>query len=177
MNIITPLIPVAVAALDTVVQSVGDVLQSGKTFAHQLHDSLPEIASGEKDSSVADSAPQQSELGQQVKHAALRQQFDAQRQLVHQRLIARFAKQGIDLSEPAVLSVDSNGRLLEGSGHWDRGEIEELLQSDAGLRTELGRLLQLGAALRESGPAGVENGGPTTSRLVVSEKEIFFQVV
>ena len=177
MNIITPLIPVAAAALGTVVQSVGDVLQSGKSFAHLLHDSLPEIVGGEKDSSVADSAPQQSELGQQVQHEALRQQFDAQRQLIHQRLIARFAEQGIDLSEPAVLSVDSNGRLLEGSGHWDRGKIEELLQSDAGLRTELGQLLQLGTALGESGPAGAENGRGVTPRLVVSEKEIFFQVV
>ncbi len=69
MNIVTPLIPVAAAALGTLVKSVGDAMQTGKSFARLLHDS-PEQKSAGTDSVEARLAPEQSELGQQVQLSA-----------------------------------------------------------------------------------------------------------
>ena len=179
MNIVSPLIPVAVAALETVVSGVGEVLQNGKSFARLMHASPTEQveAGGARSVAAADAAPKQSELGQQVQRAALRQRFETQRQLLHQQLMQRFAEQGIDLSESPVLTVDASGHLLEASGHWDRAQIEELLRSDAGLQNDLVQLLQQGSALRQSGPQAAGGGTSEVARLVVSEKEIFFQVV
>ncbi len=119
----------------------------------------------------------ESELGQKVHRDAVRQRFDALRRSVHQQLARHSAEQGIDLSSPVVLTVDSAGRVLESGRHWDRAKIEDLLRSDATLRNDMKQLLQLGTALRDFGPSGVDGGASGTARLVADEKEVFFQVV
>ncbi len=183
MNIVTPLIPVAAAALDTVVQGVGSALQKGSSFAHILEAAVQRDSTEQgSGSTVGDVLPvNASERGEQVKLGLLRRRFESLRQSVHQQISERFAADGIDLSEPSVLELDADGRLLETSGHWDRAQIEQLLESDASLREAVTQLLETGEQLNNSmldndARSGASGRRAGRSQLVVSARELLFQV-
>lgn len=176
MNIATTLIPVASAAVDTVVHGISDIAQAGRSFARLLQDSdsaAPASSEGTAPGEI-EWGFEASQWGEMVRGDALRQRFETLRESVHRQLVQRFAAEGIDLSEPVILASDSLGRLLEDGNHLDRGAVEELLQADPALRSCVQELLRQGGMLWESGPERGDGGQP---RLVVGEKELFFQVV
>ena len=121
--------------------------------------------------------PQQTIISDQIHWEAMRHNLDALRESVHDMARDRFQQHGIDLSEPAVLIADSQGRVLEVGQHWERARIEELMARDADLRQEVTRLLRQAASLYLGGAA---NGvAPTAGqvRLVLGQQGILFQAV
>jgi len=184
MNISSPLISMAAAALDVAVHGVQEVMHGSSRFAEMFRvpggdetgakasEGQPEQAATE-----ADPALNPTQLGQQMQYAALQERFETLRLAVHQRVVQQCATLGIDLTEPAVLTVDSSGRVLETGLHWDRADIERLFESDPELRGEVARLLDLGTRLYSVDPAGALDGAAGTPRLLVGREAAFFQFV
>ncbi len=164
MNIVTPLIPVAAAALETVVEGVGSALQKGSSFASMLGGLTERDSIGQSSDTLtpADRAPNVSERSGQVQLDLLRQQLESLRQSVEKQLAERFSAAGIDLSEPAVVEQDADGRLLETSGHWDRAKIEQLLESDSSLRAAITQLFE-----QEQQLGFGSNGAARTRQIIV----------
>ncbi len=184
MNIVSALIPMATTALEIATQQVSEVVHSSVSFAHLLKDHLAgsESASGSPNSVAATDAtpgkgPDQTQLGEQVHREALRQRVEALRETVQRELVQRMAEQGIDLSEPAILVADRQGRLLEASGHWERAQIEQLLSDDKPLGDQVRQLLQQANAWREASGGQPETNDSDGFRLVVSENDVLLQVI
>lgn len=177
MNIVTPLVPVAAAALDVIAENVVDLVHAGAgSFSRMLSDN--NVSSGAaapgKAVGTLDPRPGTSPWGEQLRHDTLRQRFETLRRSVHEELVRKLAEQQVDLSEPVVLEIDAMGRLLETGNHRDRAVIEQLLQSDAALAEGVRQLLEQGRALWESSPV---RAGEGQGRVVVGRSDLFFQVV
>jgi len=174
MNIANPLLPLASAALSSVASGVAAALPGSESFSG-LFSAAQTATQPETDRQEA--GPPRTGLAQQLQYETLQQVFEQLRQSVHRRLTERLTQRGVQLDEPAVLATGSHGRLLEVSGHWDRAQIEQVLQDDPQLRSSISQLIEQGHMLWEMSP---EEPGPLEqgrSRLVVTEKEAFFQVV
>lgn len=184
MNFSTPLLSLATTALDVAVQGVQDVVRESGKFADVFHlpgADQPELKDATKPSedgaTGSDPAPQPTQIGQQMQHAALRQRFETLCQALHRRMVARCAARGIELNEPAVLAVDSSGRVLETGTHWERARIEQLFEADSELRSDVAHVLELGKRLQNADSATARGDVSRTPRLVVGQKTAFFQMV
>jgi hypothetical protein len=105
----------------------------------------------------------------------LRQNLKRLEQQVSDRLRARLASNPrIDMSEPIVLGVHSSGRILEMTGHRDRAVIEQLLENDPALSSQIQQLLEQSAALK---PSNEPNSSTLAPRLFIDENRSVFQVV
>lgn len=171
----TSLLPVAASSLSGLVQSVGQILRGDAPFQRLLRaesepvDAAPQAVSGP----AAPSSPESSSLALHVQLETLRRGFEARRTETHQALMSRFATAGIDLTEPAVLSVTNHGRLCEMSGHWDRARIEELLASDDAMCRQLQQLLYEGQQLHSWGSA--RDPDAQAAHLVITSQDILLQ--
>jgi hypothetical protein len=52
------------------------------------------------------------------------------RDALHEKMQHALAARGLENDEPLAVTEDTEGRLLESSGSWDRAEIERLLEED-----------------------------------------------
>jgi hypothetical protein len=175
MNISGSLIPLAAAAIDTAIHGVDGVLQSTSQFAEMFRAPTP----GERSKNVTPhdpTNPEPSSLAQQIHQRTLRQQFETLRTSIHQQVTERLSAAGVELSEPVVLSLDAEGRLLETGKHWERGRIEEALQDDSRLKADIAQLLAHARSLSQLGSPVRQSDVDGASRIVVGQKEAFVQV-
>jgi hypothetical protein len=176
MTVSYAVLPLAAAAARSVVHQVGDTLRAGLSFADVLgsHDNTnpaPGQSPGTREQAAG--SPPLTHESQSVRWRAAWQQIQLQTQSLQQVLVEQFADQGVDLSEPIVLTTDADGRVLAADGHLDRGKIEQLLEANPALTTRLRELFQQVANLQASSGAG---GTPQLSdvRLVLDQGQAFF---
>lgn len=178
MNFVSTLVPAATAAVDVATQQVGNLVRSGMSFADLLQDRLlghRELDGVDRADPHASPGPAQTPLGDQVERLAMLQRLETLRQNVQRELLQRLNAEGVDLSEPAILIADQEGRLLEQSGHWDRAKIEQLLTDDPQLGNQVRQLLKQATAL-QTDPAEPTDS-PANMRLVVTNRNVLLQVV
>lgn len=178
MTIPPSVIPLASTAVNTIVQGVNHLVENATGFSELFSDQTGGSAdsNAEQSAGESDALTHHTPLGQRAQRAALQQQFENLRQAVHRRLVQGFGQRGVELTEPAVLTLHDNGRILESGGHWERGKIEQTLQSDPELQADVAQLIKLGNTLRGPGPSEGEADATGTPRLVVGRDGTFFQL-
>jgi hypothetical protein len=65
-----------------------------------------------------------------LQYEALLQNIHRMRDALHEKMQHALAARGLETDEPLAVTEDTEGRLLESSGSWDRAEIERLLEED-----------------------------------------------
>ena len=131
MTVSSVLLPLAAATARYVVDQVGDALKAGMSFASALRSTGTDspLTSRRQRANAVGSPPLTNE-SQLVRWRAAWQNIQLQTQSLGQVLVEQFAANGIDLSEPIVLTTDADGRVLAAEGHWDRSKIEQLLEAN-----------------------------------------------
>lgn len=156
MHALSPLIPVAASAIHSVTHHLQDAWGQTASFARELlAPAPPETPQGgvERDEAIGPDAD--NAAAQRVRWEVLRQQIQTLSAALHRRLTEQLGQLRVDLSEPATLRVDSNGRVLEMGGHWDRARIEQAFEANSDLRHGLTELMRQAEALgRSSSDAG-----------------------
>ncbi len=182
MSLVSALVPVATAAFGVASREVAEMMESGVSFAQLLKTRLTDSGpAGDSAATtvaeIADRGPDQTPLGDQLQWDALRQHVESLRAAVERQLLPRLAELGVDLSEPAMLVTDSQGRLLESGGHWERAKIEQLLADDPALGNQVRQLLQQASALNETRAPDAPASDEGSCRLVASSGGLLLQVI
>ncbi|MHB8969493.1 MAG: hypothetical protein ACYC3X_00695 [Pirellulaceae bacterium] len=176
MTVSSILLPLAAATTRYVVGEVGDAVKAGMSFASELRATgTGLLAADESATKSADTvgAPPLTNESQLVRWRAAWQNIQLQTQSLQKVLVEQFAANGIDLSEPIVLSTDTDGRILAAQGHWDRSKIEQMLEANPQLTAQLRELFQQVASLQESTSA--DEAQPLEDiRLVLDQQQAFF---
>ncbi len=182
MNALSALVPVASAALAATSEQLSDAIGSSLSFAELLAQKISVGVAGARSPDAAATTRSDSELsltseGEQVQLDALRQQLEMLRETLQRELQQRFTAAGIDLSEPAVLVADGQGRVLEQGGHWDRAKIEQVLAEDQRLSSQVRQLLSQAASLQSLADSAPQVSGSPGSRLVVGDRGAWLQTI
>ncbi|MHB8866402.1 MAG: hypothetical protein ACYC6N_28790, partial [Pirellulaceae bacterium] len=143
MTVSFSLLPLAAAATRYVVDQVSDTLKTGLSFASALNpadaNSPADPSPGNEQNAVEGSPPLTNE-SQGVRWRAAWQNLQFQTQELRNVLVEQFAAQGIDLSEPIVLTAQADGSILAVQGHLDRSRIELLFESNPALTARVQEL-------------------------------------
>jgi hypothetical protein len=175
MTVSSVLLPLAAVTARYVVDQVGDAVKSGMSFANALRSTGEDFAADESPTKNpnAEGSPPLTNESQLVRWRAAWQNIQLQTQSLQQVLAEQFAANGIDLSEPIVLTTDADGRVLAAQGHWDRSKIEQLLEANPELTAQLRELFQQVARLQES--SGTDDAQQLEDiRLVLDKQQAFF---
>ena len=86
-----------------------------------------------------------------LQHEAMLQNIYRMRDQLHEKINLALRQRGVDTNEPIALTEDSDGRLLESSGNWDRTAIEQLLEENQEIASELRQLFRTVQGLRRVG--------------------------
>ena len=154
----------------------------GLSFAKVLHadaqqgESKAATSSRSEPGTVARVPQDGNQDGNTVRLGVLRKQVDRMRESVRAELLRQLEQRGVDLSEPIVLTVDPDGRILESGGNWNRAEIERLFESDARLAGQVRNLFRAQQSLLR-GNAGNTDLAESQIRLLLDGQHAVFQVL
>jgi len=157
IRVAAEIVPVASRSLSAVPNRFSDLLQSSEP------DSPPRPAepSPHRLADTASATPG----AEQTRITTLRRQLDRSLSDLHKTLREELGQRGADLSEPAELAIDPLGHILEMTGHWDRGLIEQALKDDPELAGKLRSVIQQAAALRQAESPAESTGQPGEIRI------------
>jgi hypothetical protein len=175
MTATAALLPLAAATAQYLVREVGGVVKQGVSFVEMLQapDATATTAATTEVGSRAGESLELTSDSQLVRWKTAWQNMDAQTAALHQILVDKLQASGVDLSDAIELRTDADGRILVAPGHPDRGAIEQVLDADPELTSQLRTLFHQVANLKNSSGA---DAAPNAAdiRLVVNKDHAFF---
>ncbi len=173
LNISMLAFPLATAAAAQVARQVGEAVELGTSFARLLGAGGAAAAAPTAEADGAPGGFEPDVAGGLRRRQTDLQALDADTAALQQVLRAWCSEHGVRLDEPIVIRTDADHRLLVDSNRFDRGAIEEMLQTPSELTAQLRQLFVRAQSLHAPEAAAAERA---EVRLVLDHQQAFWAV-
>ena len=173
MNPVTTILPIVGDAAAQVISR----LSSGPAFARVFQDDHQAEQRADIQPAISPAGGNPESL---LQYEALLQNIHRMRDELHSRMLRALQRRGLPTDEPLAITEDTEGRLLESSGSWDRAEIERILEEDHALAQEFRELFRHVQTLRRLDVAGQglpDDSEPSPVRLWMNEERAVIQTL